>query len=250
MSQFRLEELLCGLEKNEMKRSLWKICGFFLLFALLVTWAVTALDYGDSVAVGTYWFERNGESSSLQLKPNHTFRQTWRLGSKEQHSEGTWRRVGEGGISFSKEFLPVTGDEPEPDGESFADMQKALGLFPSLKMRQYHVLWYGKTDSSASVVGTYQGDEPNVTAALILNADHSFAQTITRDGIENHATGTWSQDSNGTVRFSQAFLKTSGEPLTANESASSMDPQASNLQVEISLSEHVPEPVFTKRLHL
>jgi hypothetical protein len=234
-----------------MRRSLWKIAGVLVLFACLFMWAVAAIDYGDSVAMGKYRFERNGESSSLELKPDHTFNQTWRLGKNEQHSEGTWHRVGEGGISFSKEFLPVTGDEPGPDGESFADMHKTLGLFTSLKLHQYHVLWYGKTDSSTSVAGTYKGDEPNVDATLILNADHSFTQTVTRDSIEHHATGTWNQDSSGTIRFSQEFLKTSGEPLTSNESAyTGVDPKGSNLQIEISVSEHVPEPVFTKRLHL
>jgi len=58
----------------------------------------------------------------------------------------------------------VSGDEPEPDGTTFSDMHKTLGLFVSLRLRQYHVLWYGKADSDNSVLGTYTGDEPGVPA--------------------------------------------------------------------------------------
>jgi hypothetical protein len=30
----------------------------------------------------------------------------------------------------------VTGDEPEPDGTTFCDMHKTMGLFVSLRLRQ------------------------------------------------------------------------------------------------------------------
>lgn len=206
------------------------------------------MDYGDSVAAGTYIFKRSGENSVLVLNPNHTFLQTRRFGNVTQQAQGTWRRVGEGGIAFSKEFLVVTGDEPGPDGTTFCDIHKLLGVFPSLRLRQYHVLWYGKTSTGGSLVGTYKGDEPNAIATLTLNEDHSFAQDIMHDDVIKHASGTWSQDSNGTVWFSKQFLKTSGESLTADESASSMNPHGSNLQIEISLSGRIPEPIFRKRL--
>ena len=192
------------------------------------------MDYGDSVAAGTYSFKGDGETSALTLNSDHTFRQTRKRAGDERQAEGTWRRVGQGGISFSKEFLVVAGDEPEPDGTTFCDMHKFLGLFPSLRLRQYHVLWYGKTSLGSSPIGTYKGDEPNVFATLSLNEDHSFVQTLTRSDVTKHASGTWSQDPNGTVWFSKDFLKTSGESLSENELASSMDPQGSNLQIEIS----------------
>jgi hypothetical protein len=108
------------------------------------------------------------------------------------------------------------------------------------------VLWYGKAGSDSSVEGNYTGEEPEVPATLALNADHSFIQTLIHDGVSNHASGTWSQLSDGTIEFSKASLKTSGEPLRADESASSIDPRGSALQVEISKSEHAMEPVFYK----
>jgi hypothetical protein len=231
-----------------MKKWLWVIGGILISVVCLGIWGVAAMDYGDSVAAGTYAFGRNGESSTLVLNPDHTFRQTRRIGNNEQDSEGTWRHVGEGGVSFSKEFLVVSGDEPEPDGTTFGEIHKKLGLFTSLRLRQYHVLWYGKTSSGDAVVGTYKGDEPGVIATLVLNADQSFTQTVTHGAAVNHANGTWNQDSDGTIRFSKQFLKASGEPLARDEIASSIDARGSNLQIEISVSERVAEPVFYKRL--
>lgn len=126
-------------------------------------------------------------------------------------------------------------------------MHRKFGLLASLRLRQYHVLWYGKTSAGDSPVGTYKGDEPNVIATLTLKEDHSFAQTLTHNDVTKYANGSWSQDSNGTIWFSKQFLKTSGESLAEDEIASSMDPRGSNLQIEVSLSEHIAEPVFQKR---
>ncbi len=231
-----------------MKRPIWVIGGLLFSISCVILWAITAMDYGDSAAVGRYTFGRAGETSTLVLNADHTFQQTRRLGNLEQQSQGTWRHLGEGGISFSKEFLVVSGDEPEPDGTTYSDMHKTFGLFTSLRLRQYHVLWYGKKDSHASVQGTYVGDEPGVTATLVLNADHSFDQTVMHGPTEKHATGTWNQDVDGTIRFSNSFLKTSGEPLGPNELASSPDPKGSNLQIEVSMSKHIPQPIFRKLL--
>ena len=230
-----------------MKKSVRMSIGFLLSFACFVIWGTAAMNYGDSVAVGKYRFIGNREISTLVLKPDHSFQQDLQIGDIKGHGEGTWRRIGEGGIAFSKGFLAVSGGEPGPDGTTYCDMHKTLGLFVSLRIRQYHVLWYGKSGSDGSLLGTYVGDEPGVTATLVLNADRSFTQEIAQNGTTRDATGTWSQDSDGTVRFSRAFLKTSGESLRDDETASSIDPRGSNLQIEISMADHVSEPVFYKR---
>ncbi|MFC6644663.1 hypothetical protein ACFQBQ_03465 [Granulicella cerasi] len=240
--------LIVRLEKRWMRRFVRVLIGFLLAIAGLVLWAAVAMDYGDGVATGKYRFEHGKESSMLILKPDHTFEQTRRNGSVEEHAKGTWRHVGEGGISFSRDFLVVSGDEPESDGTTVSDMHKMLGLLPSLRLRQYHVLWYGKTNSDGQLAGTYMGDEPNVIATLVLKADGSFTQTIAQSTTTNHAIGTWKQDSDGTVRFSKDFLKTSGEPLQPDEIASSIDPRGSYLQIEISKEPASAQPVFHKRM--
>ena len=231
-----------------MKRKVWSLLATLLIVFGLVLWGAAALNYGDDVAIGKYGYASGGESCDLLLRPDHTFHQELHRQASTQHADGTWRRVGEGGVSLSKEFLPVRGDEPGPDGSTWADLHKALGLFPRLEIRQYFVLWYGKQTETSSIADTYKGDEPNVAATLVLNTDNTFHQTITSAGVEKSATGHWSQTSDGTVRFSSAFLKTSGEPLSPDETATSMDPRGSNLQIDISTESHAGIPVFRKRL--
>jgi hypothetical protein len=155
-----------------MGKSIRLIGGILLLLLCCGAWLVVATDYGESVAVGKYRFTGNGERSTLVLKSDNTFQQDLQIGSINQHSQGTWHRVGEGGISFSKDFLVVSGDEPSADGTTFCDMHKTLGLFLSLQLRQYYVYWYSKTKAGTdnSVLGTYTGDEEDAPAELVLRA--------------------------------------------------------------------------------
>jgi hypothetical protein len=220
---------------------------FTLLFCFLL-WYGVAADYSDGVASGRYRLAQDGETSTLLLNPDHTFQISMiRLG-KEQHAAGTWRQVGEGGIAFSKEFSILPGQETRPDGSAFADMHKDFGLFVSLALRQYQVVWYGKVDSSSKdgVSGTYAGDENGIPATLILKADHTFEQSVTYLGVRKQAQGKWILGQNGNISFSKEFLKTSGEPLSDNETASAMDPQGSNLQVEIAVVSKSGPPTFRK----
>jgi hypothetical protein len=234
-----------------MKKSVRTVGGLLLGLLCIGLWWTVASDYGESVAVGRYRFGRNGETSTLVLNPDHTFDQERDRAGLNEHARGTWRRVGEGGISFSREFLVVSGEEPEPDGTTFSDLHKSLGLFVSLRLRQYHVLWYGRTSSvqDNSVEGTYAGDEEGAPAVLYVRADHSFDQAVTTNGIAKHASGTWSQSPDRSIRLSSAFLKTSGEPLHADESATAMDPRGNpNLQIEVAVSGETPQPNFEKSL--
>ncbi len=76
-----------------------------LLLAVFLLWYTVASDYGDAVTSGTYHLSQNGETSTLVLKPDHTFRQELSLSGELRRAEGSWRRIGEGGVVFSKEFL-------------------------------------------------------------------------------------------------------------------------------------------------
>jgi hypothetical protein len=220
--------------------------------AALCFWGIVAFNYGDDVAVGTYHFAQAKVTCDLVLKPDHTFVQALKSGRSATRVEGTWRRVGEGGISISNAFLAVPGLMIEPDGTTFADMHKALGLFVTLHMRRYHVLWYGRraSQSDTSPVGIYDGDEKGVKATLTLHPDHSFDQEIIRPGVSAIAKGTWTTGQNGTIAFSQAFLKTSGKPLEEGESATADDPSGSNLQIIVANTSSAGEPIFRKKQHL
>ena len=218
------------------------------IFAFLCIWGILAFNYGDDVASGTYHFAQAKTNCELVLKSDHTFIQEMKSGGNQARANGTWRRVGEGGISFSNAFLAVPGELIEPDGTTFADMHKTLGLFVRLHMRRYHVLWYGRLDpqSGTSPDGIYSGDEEGVRAKLILHPDHSFEQEITRSGVLSTANGTWSTSANGAITFSRAFLKTSGMPLEEGESATADNPNGSNLQIMIANISSSGEPIFRK----
>jgi hypothetical protein len=223
----------------------------FGVFVLLVTgfvfWYVVASDYGDSVVSGTYYFSRGDEKSTLTLNPDHSFKQELNRQGKTEVSEGSWRRSGMGGIDFSKEFLRITGQELHPDGTSFGEIHKTLGFLVSINLRQYWVVWYGRVDPSNgdTVNGKYAGDEPGMPTTLVLKADHTFEQTITNHGVEKHAAGSWSLNQNGDIVFSEAFLKTSGESLREDETASAWNPKGSNLQIQI--ESRYDAPIFRKK---
>src|SRR5437588_6795220 len=124
-----------------------------LLFGVVVCfvlWYMVVADYSDRVVSGFYHLAENGETSTLVLKPDHSFQQDLNEHGNVAHARGTWRRVGESGIAFSKEFLIVSGQEPSADGTAYADIHKDFGLFVSLVLPQYHVLWYGRVDPSSA----------------------------------------------------------------------------------------------------
>jgi len=222
-------------------------CGLVLV-VFFVMWYVVS-DYSEGVASGTYRFAQDGQTAVLVLTPDHTFVQELSEHGELKRANGTWHGVGEGGIEFSKEFLTVSGQEPRADGSAWADMHKDFGVFVSLSLRQYYVEWYGRVDPSIAnaVSGTYAGDEPGVSATLILLPDHTFEQTIHTVSITNRAKGTWSVGQSGDIIFSKDFLKASGASLSRNETASAWDPKGANLQIQIATTSRSGVPIFRKK---
>jgi hypothetical protein len=220
-----------------------------LLVLCFVLWYTVASDYGDAVTSGTYHLAQNGETSTLVLKPDHSFQQELNKLGNVERAAGTWRRFGEGAIEFSKDFLIVSGQEPGADGTPYGEIHKRFGFLVTLTLSQYHVLWYGRVGPSPNntVSGTYAGDEKGVPATLVLKEDHTFVQTVSHLGVERRAEGTWNFSKSGDIVFSRAFLKTSGETLREGESALAWDPKGSNLQVQIAMTSKSGAPTFRKR---
>lgn len=219
-----------------------------LLLGFCLLWYIIDSDYSDAVASGTYHLAQGDERSTLVLKSDHTFQQELRHSGKERHAVGTWRRVGEGGIAFSKEFLVVTGQEPGADGTPYGEIHKDFGLLVSITLKQYHVLWYGRVDPSpdSPVSGTYTGDEDGVDAKLILKPDQTFEQSTSSLGVTRQAKGRWSFNKDGNIVFSKEFLKASGEPLAEGETASAWDPRGGPLQIDIAITSKLGVPTFRK----
>jgi hypothetical protein len=103
-----------------------------LLIALFWGWYSVAANYSYGAVSGTYRFRLNGEESTLVLNVNRSFHQELKHDGSVEHAQGTWRRLGEGGVVFSKEFLKVSGQETRPDGQADGEVKKRLGLFLSI----------------------------------------------------------------------------------------------------------------------
>jgi hypothetical protein len=221
-------------------------------FALLigfVLWYTVASDYGDGVTSGTYHLAQNGETSTLVLKPDHTFQQELNKLGNVKRAAGTWRRFGEGAIKFSKEFLTVSGQELGQDGTPYGEIHKRFGLFVSLTLDQYHIEDYLRVDPSSknTLFGTYAGDEEGVPAALILREDYTFGQSVSHLGVEKHSEGTWSLSKSGDLVFSRTFLKTSGEMLQEDEMASADLHLKGGLSIEVARTSKSGVPTFRKK---
>lgn len=219
-----------------MKMTLRAAVCILLLAGLGICWFVVASDYSDAAASGTYQWANNGMRSTLVLRPDHSFWQELRDSSGVQNAEGTWRRLGEGGVAFSRDFLTLPGQQRGEDGTAYSDMQRKFGILIRLSLRTYEVVWYGKVKNSTTgqVAGHYQATDETHRRTLVLNADHTFEQTVSGWMQTSTAKGTWSVSGNGDVVFSREFLKPSGQPLADGETAKAMDPRGSGfLQIEI-----------------
>jgi hypothetical protein len=117
-----------------------------LLVALFVGWWTIASNYDYSALAGTYMFRQRDMSATLTLRRDGTFHQELRTGSGLQTADGTWHRIGEGGVEFSLGFLRVPGakkyreefpdhlDGTSEDDQYFGHFEKVLGIYPILKL--------------------------------------------------------------------------------------------------------------------
>ena len=223
-----------------------------VLAGIGICWFVIASDYSDAAASGTYRLVHKGVTSTLVLRADHSFRQEVSDSSGTRRAEGTWRRVGEGGVSFSPDFLTLPGEQRGEDGTAFCDMERKFGIWIRLSLRTYTVVWYGRTEPATTdpVAGRYQETAGTHSRTLVLNTDHTFDQTVAGFMQTASARGTWSVASNGDVVFSKEFIKSSGQPLASGETAKSMDPRGSPfLQIEIAADQQ-PETLSYYKKHL
>jgi hypothetical protein len=128
-----------------------RIAGWvFLALAAFWIWYMVAADYSYGAVAGTYSFRSDGEASTLILKKDRTFQQELTRQGKVESTRGTWRRIGEGGVVFSREFLAVEGQQVRPDGQADGEVQKSfLELIPSIVFEpgrvhgpRFHKKWF------------------------------------------------------------------------------------------------------------
>lgn len=90
-------------------------------------WYCWAADYGYSAVSGTYTFDGDGERCTLVPLENRVFRQELRHAGTVERAQGRWRRIGEGGVVFSKEFIKVGRQTVRQDGQADGEVRKTSG---------------------------------------------------------------------------------------------------------------------------
>jgi len=234
-----------------LKRLLLFLAGLVALYVCFGLWFVFASDYSDHVVIGEYRLHNRREESTLILRPDHTFAQKASSSGNTRTADGTWRLFLQDGIAFSKNFVSVSGQDRSSDGTAYGNVRKALGIGPaSIELSQYHILWYGRKDASTStpIAGTYVGDDEHAASTLLMKADHTFEEAVTREGQATHANGTWTFDSHGEIVFSKQFLDVSGQAIASGKTASASNPAGSDLQIVVTVNAPEGAPIFHKRL--
>jgi hypothetical protein len=89
-------------------------------------------DYG--ALAGAYVFDENGEKCTLYLRPDRTFEQELSRSGEIQKAQGHWHRYGQAHVSFSNEFLKLSGEDMNASGEAHGQFDKTLGIFPTLTL--------------------------------------------------------------------------------------------------------------------
>ena len=108
--------------------------GIVAVLAVLWCWYMVAADYSYKAISGTYLYQGAGESCTLVLRQDQSFQQDLNRDGKFVHAQGAWRRIGEGGVAVSKEFLKVEDQEVRSDGQADGQIDKRFaGLFPAIR---------------------------------------------------------------------------------------------------------------------
>jgi len=128
-----------------MKRPAKIAAGVFAGVVLFLAWYCIATNYDYGMLSGNYTFHGNGVSASLVLRSDRSFHQEVFAAGRRKVADGNWRRVGEGGVSFSTEFLRLPGAKTfteefgmsygnEEDSEFCGHFKKILGVYPILTL--------------------------------------------------------------------------------------------------------------------
>jgi hypothetical protein len=116
------------------RKSVWTIAGIALGVVLFCGWYAIAANYDYSSLCGTYFIAQNGETCKLRLVADQTFSEELNRSGRVQVVHGQWRRYGEAHVSFSSEFLKLSGQELNESGEAHGQFSKRLGVFPILHL--------------------------------------------------------------------------------------------------------------------
>lgn len=114
---------------NKPARIVLSTLPFVALFAI---WYGVASNNDYRGLSGTYIFHGNWQSCTLRLSPDQTFVKELHGSGEIQTVRGHWHRYGRSHVSFSDEFLELSGEELNAGGEAHGEFDRILGIFPTL----------------------------------------------------------------------------------------------------------------------
>ena len=109
--------------------------GVIVIFWFGYIWVA---DYEDGVASGKYEALADGQRTTLVIRPDHTFYQTRLSRGLSVEGQGTWRRIGEGGLVFSGKMLTLPHQRQTPDGDAYATLNKTAGRLAPVYISRLH----------------------------------------------------------------------------------------------------------------
>jgi hypothetical protein len=112
----------------KMRGAGWVGVVLLLTVTLGLFWYWEGENFSDRAVSGTYTFRLNGETSTLVLRPDHSFQQELDSAGTVRRAEGSWHVFGEGGIAFSGEFLKVAGEEMGASGRPYGQIENWFGI--------------------------------------------------------------------------------------------------------------------------
>jgi len=99
-----------------------------------VGWFRVASNYDYDALAGTYVMDGAGEKCIVELYADGNFSEQLMHSGTTKLAQGKWTRYGESHMSFSPEFMTVSGEELNASGQTHGQFEKMLGVFPSLTL--------------------------------------------------------------------------------------------------------------------
>jgi len=124
-----------GKEGSVVLTKIVRVTGAILaLIVFLGFWYAVAANYDYGALAGNYVLNRDSERCILHLRSDRTFTEELVRSGSVQKAQGTWYRYGESHVSFSPEFLTISGQEVNADSEAHGEFGKTLGFLPYLTL--------------------------------------------------------------------------------------------------------------------
>lgn len=124
-----------------------KVAGVIAILLACLVWWWMSWDFSDRFVAGRYIARSKGQRTILVLNADHSFNQEIRANTATVHANGSWRRIGEGGIVFSENFLRLS-NAATGDNEIYGNLDNTFGFWTLTldskynDQTKYHKIWF------------------------------------------------------------------------------------------------------------